>query len=309
MKTLCVALCICFCTSLQSQSVFGYWYGNANLNLKSSTNNYLIELVLVPEKNYVKGFINYYFKDTYRSLAIKGNYQENKRQLNLYNVPVAYHGSLANLEVECMMNMIGTLIASRSGSELNGVFTGLPEYRYTCADIRFNLKKAAGVNKVDSVLKAMSKFRESVQIWKPKGADTIATTNIIQRKLINYVIEKQYTLRENLVAEVIEVESDSIKVDFYDNGEIDGDSISVFFNKKLTAFHQRLNARPVHFDLVLDSLQKENELTMFAENLGTIEPNTALMVIYDGRKKYNIRLSSNLEKNATIKIRKKKTVR
>jgi hypothetical protein len=45
---------------------------------------------------------------------------------------------------------------------------------------------------------------------------------------------------------------------------------------------------------------------MFAENLGLIPPNTALMVITDGKKKYEIRLASNLEKNATIRIRRKK---
>jgi hypothetical protein len=53
-------------------------------------------------------------------------------------------------------------------------------------------------------------------------------------------------------------------------------------------------------------LQKENELTMFADNLGSIPPNTALMLIYDGKKRYEVRLSSSLEKNATVRIRRKK---
>ena len=44
----------------------------------------------------------------------------------------------------------------------------------------------------------------------------------------------------------------------------------------------------------------EDEYTPFAENLGLIPPNTALMVIHDGKKRYEIRLSSSLEKNATI---------
>ncbi len=72
------------------------------------------------------------------------------------------------------------------------------------------------------------------------------------------------------------------------------------------AFHQKLSTKSIHFDVVLDSLKKVNELTMFAENLGTIPPNTALMIIHDGTKTYNIRLLSNLEKNATIKIKRKK---
>ena len=55
----------------------------------------------------------------------------------------------------------------------------------------------------------------------------------------------------------------------------------------------------------LDSTTVYNEISMFAENLGLIPPNTALMMITDGKNTYNIRLSSSLEKNATIRIRKK----
>jgi hypothetical protein len=45
---------------------------------------------------------------------------------------------------------------------------------------------------------------------------------------------------------------------------------------------------------------------MFANNLGAIPPNTALMLIYDGKKRYEVRLSSSLEKNAAVNIKRKK---
>jgi hypothetical protein len=45
---------------------------------------------------------------------------------------------------------------------------------------------------------------------------------------------------------------------------------------------------------------------MFADNLGSIPPNTALMIVNDGKKRYELRLTSNLEKSATIRIKKKK---
>ncbi|MBS1608629.1 MAG: hypothetical protein JSS70_07700, partial [Bacteroidetes bacterium] len=143
------------------------------------------------------------------------------------------------------------------------------------------------------------------QVWKPTANDTLEAVNVVQRKVVNYVIENQFKQRENVVAEEITVNSDSLKVDFYDNGEVDGDSISVFFNNDLLAFNRKISTRAVHFDLVLDSTKEINELTMFADNLGTIPPNTALMLVSDGKKRYELRLSSNLEKNATIKIRRK----
>ena len=45
---------------------------------------------------------------------------------------------------------------------------------------------------------------------------------------------------------------------------------------------------------------------MFADNLGSIPPNTALMIISDGVKEHEVRLSSSFEKNATIRIKRKK---
>jgi hypothetical protein len=74
----------------------------------------------------------------------------------------------------------------------------------------------------------------------------------------------------------------------------------------LLAFSQRLSTRSIHFNLALDSTKTVNELSMFADNLGTIPPNTALMIVSDGDKQHEIRLSSSLEKNATIRIRRKR---
>jgi hypothetical protein len=39
---------------------------------------------------------------------------------------------------------------------------------------------------------------------------------------------------------------------------------------------------------------------MYAENLGEIPPNTALMVVTDGDKRYEVRISSDYKKSGTI---------
>jgi hypothetical protein len=67
-----------------------------------------------------------------------------------------------------------------------------------------------------------------------------------------------------------------------------------------------LSTRSVHFEIPLDSTKEINEITMFADNLGSIPPNTALMIVNDGKKRYELRLTSSLEKSATIRIKKKK---
>jgi hypothetical protein len=297
-----------FFIALQSnaQTVFGYWYGKANVQTKSSASNYLVELVLQPEKGYVKGILSYYFKNTFRSIQVKGNYNAKNRQLKLYNIPITYFGSLANMEVDCEMNLFATLRVAKAGSNLIGSFTGLPGNKYMCVDVNFNLALSADMSKQDSVLTALRNFKEANQVWKPSVYDTLASVNVVQRKVVNYVVENQFKERTKEVAQEIEVASDSIKVDFYDNGEVDGDSISVFFNDQLMAFSQILSTRSLHFDITLDPSKDVNELSMFADNLGSIPPNTALMIVSDGEKQHEIRLSSSFEKNATIRIRRKR---
>lgn len=305
MKKLSGLIFLLFSFCSHSQTVFGYWYGDANVKTATSANNYLVELILQPEKNYVKGVLNYYFKDTYRSLEVKGNYNASTRQLSLYDIPIPYHGSMTNMEVDCIMNLQATLRVAQAGSDLIGAFVGLPDYRNTCTNINFNLHLNADISKKDSVAKAISEYKEIRQVWRPAVTDTAVAVNIIPRKVVNYVTENEFTKRQNVIVNEIEVESDTIRVDVYDNGEIDGDMISVFFNKQLILNNQKLTHKSIHMKMGLDSTTVYNEISMFAENLGLIPPNTALMTITDGKNTYNIRLSSSLEKNATIRIRKK----
>lgn len=290
---------------LHAQTVFGYWYGSAKVKTNSSANSYMVELILQPDRGKVKGVLNYYFKHTFRSMQVSGNYDSRTRQLALYDIPVTYFGSNVGMEIDCIMNLQATLRVARAGNNLQGRFVSMPEYKYTCVDINFDLKLDAESNQ-DSVLKAIREYKETYQVWTPTIADTLTQVNVIQRKVVNYVVERQFKERDVEIARELEVESDSVDVYFYDNGEVDGDSISVFYNQTLLAFSQRLSTKAIHFKLAIDSTLEFNEIAMMADNLGSIPPNTALMIVTDGRQQYDVRLTSTLQKSAAIRLRRKK---
>ena len=119
-------------------------------------------------------------------------------------------------------------------------------------------------------------------------------------------INKEYKKRKQILGKLIDVVSDSVRLSFYDNAEVDGDSISVFVNGNLIIAHQELSERAFNVYVKLDSTKDINEVSMFAENLGKYPPNTALMVISDGEKRYETFLSSDFSGNATIRIRHRK---
>lgn len=112
----------------------------------------------------------------------------------------------------------------------------------------------------------------------------------------------KFEQRVNTVLKTIPIKNETFTVDFYDNGEIDGDSISVFFNGKLVLSHQLLSYKPITLTLTVDPNRAVNELVMYAENLGELPPNTALMIVHDGDNRYEQRIESDLGRNGTIRF-------
>ena len=119
-------------------------------------------------------------------------------------------------------------------------------------------------------------------------------------------ITDAYKKRKNIYNKDIEVESDSIRITFYDNGDIDGDTISVFLNGEPVLTNQMITDRGTNIYVKLDDVKSVNEISMFAQNLGKYPPNTALMVVTDGSTRYEVYLSSSLTQNATVRLVRKK---
>lgn len=126
-----------------------------------------------------------------------------------------------------------------------------------------------------------------------------------EKKNIPQTIEEKYTARKKTFALEIPVEGDSIQIRFYDNAEIDGDSISLFLNDKMIFTHVRLSDKPYTITLPVKELGTVTALTMVAENLGAIPPNTSYMVAIVGNKRYDAQLASTENSSAMIRLRKK----
>ena len=109
--------------------------------------------------------------------------------------------------------------------------------------------------------------------------------------------------RKNELVETISTAARKLDISFYDNGEIDGDTITVFANNRLVVAKKRLTADAITISIDLDEQVPEQEIIMVAENLGTIPPNTALMIVQAGAQRYAVRLSSNEQKNAVVRFR------
>ena len=121
------------------------------------------------------------------------------------------------------------------------------------------------------------------------------------------VTPKVLLTRSNELVRTISTNANEIVVNLYDNGTIDNDTVSVYLDKKLVVAKQRLTERPITVKLAMDENNMFHELVMVAENLGEIPPNTSLMVVKAGSKQYEVRITSNEQKNAVVIFKYEKT--
>ncbi len=121
----------------------------------------------------------------------------------------------------------------------------------------------------------------------------------------NPTIEEKFSSRQKLFIKEIPVAGDSVELRFFDNAEIDGDSISLFLNDKLLFQHIRLTAVAYSIKLPVQELQESNELVMVAENMGSIPPNTSYMVAIVNGQRQDAYLASTEGSSAMIRLVRK----
>ncbi len=288
-----------------AQNVSGQWYGVGKVDMQGSSNSYLTELVLVQKGKSITGELNYYFRDSLFSNKITGSFDAATRTLVVNATKLIYYKATNTVTgVDCPMSGQFILRIAKAESVLSGTMFAGKDFRFTCPDINFKLKKQT--DKEDDEL--------TVPITKN---DIKAEDTVVAKPAIVIAPEKpltteeksatdEFVKREKIFAREIEITNNELQLEFYDNGAIDGDSISVFFNNKLVLPKALLNHRAIRFSVAYNDNLPYNELSMFAESLGFIPPNTAALIIHDGTKRYEILMTSDFSKNSTIKLVRKK---
>jgi len=113
--------------------------------------------------------------------------------------------------------------------------------------------------------------------------------------------------RKTDVIRTIDFKSDSLTLVLYDNGIVDGDTVSVVLNGEVIIPKQRLEEQAYRKVIKIppgsdDSLQ----LVIYAENLGTIPPNSGLLIVEDGADRYEIGFEGDLKKSSAVRLRRKR---
>jgi hypothetical protein len=169
--------------------------------------------------------------------------------------------------------------------------------------------KTTPATKQSTAAKTPQKKVENPRLQKVKLAPVLETKHDTASKKIAVVKQGQKIFpsaplvlktRENELVKKIEVEAGEIELKLYDNGEIDGDTVSIYHNNTLIRSHMRLSQKPISITIGINPTESHHEIIMVAENLGSIPPNTSVMIVTTASNRYQIFISSSEQKNAKV---------
>ncbi|MBS1665097.1 MAG: hypothetical protein JST68_28890 [Bacteroidetes bacterium] len=254
----------------------GIWKGTLTQGPGGCFPRYYLELQINSTGDRITGrAYDYYDKSHFVKMNFTGRYNATTHRLVLIENQVLQ----AEIPQDCQP-CIKTydLSYSKNGQveELTGDWKGVfSEKNIICPPGKIQLKKVT-----------VSEF--------PVDIDQNDTLANLERSL-------HLTPREKSVVKTITLNSAQIKIELYDNAEIDHDTVTVFLNNKLLLYRQMLTDRPLTINFTAFP-STEYELVMYADNLGTIPPNTALLMVTAGEKKFEVFLSSSEQKSAAVKF-------
>jgi hypothetical protein len=260
----------------RAEDLNGIWKGVLTQGPGGCYPEYFLELQINAAGDRVTGkAYDYYDKAHFVKMNFTGRYNAQTHRLVLIENRVLQ----ADIPIDCQP-CIKTydLNYSKTGEEeeLNGDWKGTySEKRLICPPGRIGRKKAT-----------TSDFPVDIE-----QSDTLMA---LQKRL-------HLQPREKTLVKTVVIDSPDVKIELFDNAEIDGDTVTVFINDKLLLYRQMLTDRPL--TLHLNAFPgTEYELVMYADNLGTIPPNTALMMVTFGGKKIEVFMSSSEQNSATVRF-------
>ena len=269
---------------LRAQDLTGQWTGSATDNLSDKKQK--LVLTITEADSAIGGVLHWYFPDNQfiSHLIVSGRFYRKDSVLTIREDSVIDRGA-AGEPAQDPGGGFYVLYYRRTAAHkdiLEGHWRN-PRSRHGDKDgnLTIRLEKKAPPFIPVAVVSASRKKKDSAQL-------------------------KQYLElqdRQSVVAATIPLRgTDSVTITLYDNGEIDGDSVSLYLNGELLLQHLKLTAEPKVLNISIDRSLPINKLVLFAENLGRLPPNTALMEVTVRGKTYDLFLSTDYKKNASVEF-------
>ncbi len=300
-------LVFCFCSlAAYAQNVTGLWEGI--LYNDSTGKNYVYDLALTYNGNKIEGYSRTGFiKDDVQYFNIKA---VTAKIIN-GKVLIKDEGTISN-------NYPGTLpkgvyqlnvlqwAAAANDTSLVGEFSTNATKKYSPVTGLVKLIKKSGAEQ-SSILPHLQELGLASKFpYLPQQAVATVTSKNIVPTATQPTTAIPVKPRNIEVQQTIMFSADSLYLSLYDNGEIDGDTITVSVNNTIVFSRLGLLSRPAKITLAVSALPDSFLITLYAETMGSIPPNTGLLIVQEAGKRTEVRFSGDYTKTAAILFKRKK---
>lgn len=305
-------LCGAFCLS-QAQQITGVWKGKIDKRK--------VEVKIIQKGDSLTGTSYYYESPSnYRRYSIRGYFDPNDNSVVWWDDQLiedrggsaSGHALISVADFNCpgggIMKLDGRSAPKEDRDHLKGPVTlakspstdFTDEWDYVIDNYTVGTNDPYLIDSVGLIAFSPRQNAPDPTVEEPGPPQTVVS----QTNPVPQTLEEKFTIRKKVWVTDIPLEGDSIELRFFDNVQVDGDSISLFLNDSMIFTHIRLTEKPFVIKLPVKNLSDTSELTMVAENLGAIPPNTAYMVAIVGDKRYDVNLSSTEETSGMIRLKK-----
>jgi hypothetical protein len=122
-------------------------------------------------------------------------------------------------------------------------------------------------------------------------------------KDVDDLIKEQMLNRNNKYMGIVETSLPHVEIKLYDNQMVDRDTVSLFHNDNLVLPRKMISKKPLTYKVLLDTKNSEHRIVLFANNLGDIPPNSSMMIIDAGPKRFRLYPSTDFGNNIYLLIR------
>lgn len=248
-----------------AQEIAGVWTGNsANHLLVAKPAKIVVELELYNDSLLTGVSHLYYSKGRYEHYKLKGKYKRSDSTLEFReDSMIAFKYKGA---LPCMGTYAMKLTVQDNRLLLNGIWKDNKRGIFSCPTLK---------------------------TWFQKENNPGDTSNLAYKTRFSDIQK---------IIEIDSVEQDSIKIELFDNGVEDDDTVSIYLDDKEILTRRRISGKPISFYVNLNKSLPITKIKMVADNVGTIPPNTAVLIITTKRNQYNVHLSSDFQKNAVVEF-------
>ena len=301
--------------SIAAQDITGVWTGY----LKTPGSQLNFELAISETNEKLSGYsLTVYLKDGIENIGIKKAKLKQKNREIFFEDGELVYDNFSSRPVRS--KLFGSVMLSSKDSLmiLSGSFgtrsLDMRDERTYYGEIYLQKDTKHSVSRMLPKLEQLNLLHTlsfmNLDLKKKKTINKPLTDSMIRKNNVPIITAKAKPRIEPRRTEKIRdlfFNSDSLVISIFDNGTVDGDTISLLLNGNIIANKVGLTSRAFRTTIPATALTGDSlQLVMYAESLGSIPPNTGLLIIEDGTARHEIRFEGDLQKSSAIILRRTK---